>query len=317
MFSCRSLLAGLALALSSSPLLAGPPLTLIYPAPAGGGGANYFRILAKAAEGPLDSPVVVLNIAGAGGSIGLARMIASKPDGLTVAGVWPGPVTIMPHTFDVSYKPSDYIPVLQISSAPYTLCTAKDFPANTGAELIDLLRKNPDKYSFGTDGPGGLAQLAATRVFRAFGTSQRDVPYKGAAETVLALIGKHIDIYSGSVQPVLPFVKSGAAKCLIVTSSERSTALPQAASMADLGIPKEETLNWRAVLAPRGTPPATVARLEQAFEEAARSPESLKFLEDAGENVRFVKGPALAARLRDEYESMGQVLKAMGMTPAK
>lgn len=289
------------------------PLTLIYPAPPGGGGDQYFRILAQVMPAFYGAPVLVTNMSGGGGSIGVQKMVTSEPDGNTVAGVWTGPVLIAPHTLGVPYKPTDYTPVMLFSSTPYVLCVKPDFPANTGPELIDLVKKNPNKYSFGTDGPGGLAQLAATRVFLAHGTTQRDVPYKGAGETTVALLGGHIDIYVGSIPPILQHVQAGRAKCLIVTSAKRASMLPNASGLGDLGIPGEETLLWRAVLAPRNTPPAQIARLENAFEQAAKSPESLKFLEGVGETLEIMKGTELRDRLLREYDAYGRVIQAAGM----
>ncbi len=289
------------------------PLNFIYPAPPGGGGDTYFRILAKVMQPIYGAPVLVTNISGGGGSIGVAKMVAAEPDGNTVAGVWTGPILIAPHTLGVSYKPTDYTPVMLFSSTPYVLCVNPDFPANTGPELIELLRKNPNKYTFGTDGPGGLGQLAATRVFLAKGTTQRDVPYKGAGETTVALLGRHIDIYVGSIPPILQHVQAGKAKCLIVTSAKRAKMLPDASGLADLGIPGEETLLWRAVLAPRNTPPEAIAKLEKAFEQAAHSPESIKFLDEVGETLEIMKGAELRERLMREYEGFGRVIKAAGM----
>jgi hypothetical protein len=91
---------------------------------------------------------MVTNISGGGGSIGVAKMVSSKPDGTTLAGAWTGPISIAPHTLGVSYTPSDYIPVMLFSSAPYVICTRPDFPANTASELLDLLKKNPEKINW-------------------------------------------------------------------------------------------------------------------------------------------------------------------------
>lgn len=309
----RSALLAMVLTFVASPASAAEPITVIWPAPPGGGGDIYFRILAKVIARDFGVPVVVANISGAGGSIGVAKMVSSKPDGTTLAGAWTGPISIAPHTIGVSYKPANYLPVMLFSSAPYVLCTAPDFPANTGFELLDVLKKSPNKYSFGTDGPGGLGQLAATRVFLAFGITQRDIPYKGAGESSVALAGRHVDMYSGTIPTILKFVKSGTAKCLLVTSAKRASALPSATSLADIGIAKEESLLWRALFAPRGTPAEQIAYLEKIFEAAAHSAEGLKFLEDVGETLEIVKGAGLAERLRHEYESLGMVVKAAGM----
>jgi tripartite-type tricarboxylate transporter receptor subunit TctC len=208
-----------------------------------------------------------MNVPGAGGTIGVAQMVRSAPDGSSVAGVWLGPITVSPNTMKVTYTPNDYIPVVQVSSAPYVLCVHPDFPASDGKALIAELKKSPDKYSYGNDGAGGPGQLATARILRATGASARDVPFKGAGETLTSFLGKHVDIYVGSIPPILPHMQAGKAKCRLVTSADRVPALPSAASLGDLGIPGEETILWRALLAPKGTPPDKVAALESAFEK--------------------------------------------------
>ena len=310
----RNALLGLALTCMAPLASAADPITIIWPAPPGGGGDIYFRILAKVIERDAGVPVVVTNISGAGGSIGVAKMVASRPDGTTLAGVWTGPISIAPHTLGVSYTPADYIPVMQFSSAPYVLCTQAAFPANTGAELLGVLKKAPNKYTFGTDGPGGMGQLAATRIFLAAGITQRDIPYKGAGESSVALLGGHVDIYAGTIPTILAFVKSGAVKCLLLTAAKRAPALPATTTLSDIGIPSEETMLWRAIFVPRDTPLQQIAFLEKTLEAAARSPEGLKFLQDAGETLEIVKGKELSDRLRQEYESYAQAAKATGLS---
>ena len=292
---------------------AAEPITVIWPAPPGGGGDIYFRILGKVIEKDFGVPVVVTNISGAGGTIGVAKMVASKPDGTTVAGAWTGPISIAPHTLGVTYKQSDYVPVMQFSSAPYVICVNNDFPATNARELLDLLKKNPNKYSYGTDGPGGLAQLSATRVFMSFGITQQDVPFKGAGESSVALLGHHVDMYVGTIPTILTHVKAGTVKCPLVLGAKRVTALPSSTSLGDIGLASEETPLWRTILVPRGTPPERIAYLEKIFETAARSPEGLKFLDDAGEALDIVKGQELSDRLHQEYDKLGAVVKAAGL----
>jgi len=290
-------------------------LKLIIPTAPGGGTDGFFRVLAREAEPLLGEPIVVVNVAGAGGTIGVAQMVRATPDGQTVAGVWLGPITVSPNTMKVPYTPSDYIPIVQVSSAPYVLCVHPDFPASDGKGLIAEIKKNPDKYTYGNDGAGGPGHLATARILRATGTSARDVPYKGAGETLTAFLGKHIDIYVGSIPPIMQHVQLNKAKCLLVTSAERVASLPTAASLTDIGIPGEELILWRALIAPKGTPPERIAKLEAAFEKAATSPTSRKFLEDAGEQVAIRKGAALRRYIDAEYEAMTKLAKAMNLNP--
>jgi tripartite-type tricarboxylate transporter receptor subunit TctC len=304
-----------ALTVAAGSALAADALKLIIPTAPGGGTDGFFRVLAKEAEAALGEPIVIMNVPGAGGTIGVAQMVRATPDGQTVAGVWLGPITVSPNTMKVPYTPNDYIPVVQVSSAPYVLCVHPEFPASDGKGLIAELQKNPDKYTYGNDGAGGPGQLATARILRATRSSARDVPFKGAGETLTAFLGKHVDIYVGSIPPIFQYVQSGRAKCLLVTSADRVASLPSAASLGDLGIPGEETILWRALIAPKGTPPERVAKLEAAFEKAATSATSRKFLEDAGEQVVIKKGAALRRYIDTEYEAMAKLTKAMNLSP--
>lgn len=304
----------LAAALVAPSALAAEALKVIVPTAPGGGTDGFFRVLAREAEGPLGEPVVIVNVPGAGGTIGVAQMVRAT-DNQTVAGVWLGPITVSPNTMKVTYTPNDYVPVVQVSSAPYIVCVHPDFPATDGAGLVAELKKNPDKYTYGNDGLGGPGHLGMARILRATGGAARDVPFKGAGETLQNFLGKHVDIYVGSIPPILPHVQQGKAKCLLVTSAERVPAMPQAAGLKDIGIPNEETILWRALIAPKSMPPDRVAKLEAAFEKAANAPASRKFLEDAGEQVEIRKGKALRDYIDREYAAMATVAKSLKLAP--
>jgi len=312
---CWLAYAVLVLAIAAPYAHAAEALRIIIPTPPGGGTDGYFRVLAKEVGPLLDESVIILNVPGAGGTIGVSQLTRATPDGQTVAGVWLGPITVSPNTMKVPYAPTDYIPVVQVSSAPYVLCVHPDFPANDAAGFIAELKRNPDKYTYGNDGAGGPGQLATARILRATGASARDIPFKGAGETLTAFLGKHVDIYVGSIPPILQHMQAGAAKCLLVTSADRVAALPNTGALRDIGIPGEETILWRAVIAPKGTPADRVAKLESAFERAANSPAARKFLQDAGEQTATVQGAALRSYIDHEYDAMGTIAKSLNLAP--
>ena len=299
--------------LLQSPVLAQTVTKLIVPTAPGGGTDALFRVVSKDAQRFIGGPISIQNVAGAGGTIGLAQVINSTPDGYTLAGVWPAPVTVVPQTSKVPYTPSDYIPVIQLSTAPYIFCVRPDFPANDGKALLEELRKNPKKYTYGTDGLGGPAQLAAERIFRTQNIQTVDVPYKGAGETIIGFLSNQIDIYVGSIPPVIQHANVGKAKCLLVSSVNRNAQFPNASSLKDLGLAKEETLLWRIILAPKDTKPERINQIVQAYSKAVKEPDTLRYLDESGESSAVLTGKELQDKLTQEYAAFSQIVKSLNL----
>lgn len=289
------------------------PIEMIVPSPPGGGTDIAIRLLAELTEPFLKQKVVVINKPGGGGTVGVSLLTQAKPDGYTVGGVWNSPLTASPHTLSVAFTPDDYQPILQISSAAYVLCAAPDFPANNGRELIEELKKNPGKYTFGNDGVGGTMQLAGERIFKALGVKVRPVPFGGAGETAKNFLGGHVTFYGGSIPPIMPHIKAGKAKALLLTSAADNEALPTASGLKALGIPQEETVLWRTIIAPKGLPAEVLKSLEAAFRQGASEPRFKEFLTAQGEEL-VIAGPAEVNRLiREEYKALGEVAKDLGL----
>jgi tripartite-type tricarboxylate transporter receptor subunit TctC len=286
---------------------------LIVPTAPGGGTDALFRVVSKDAQRFLGGPISIQNIPGAGGTIGLAQVVNATPDGYTLAGVWPAPVTVVPQTSKVPYTPNDYIPVIQLSTAPYIFCVHPDFPANDGKSFIEEVRKNPKKYTYGTDGLGGPAQLATERIFRAQNVQAVDVPYKGAGETIIGFLSNQIDIYVGSIPPVLQHANIGKAKCLLVSSVNRNAQFPNASSLKDIGLAKEETLLWRIILAPKGTKPERLGQIVSAYSQAMKEPDTLRYLDEVGESSAVLTGKELQDKLNQEYAAFSVIAKSLNM----
>ncbi len=286
---------------------------LIVPTSPGGGTDALFRVVSKDAQKFLSGPISIQNTPGAGGTIGLAQVVNSTPDGYTLAGVWPSPVTVVPQTSKVPYTPNDYIPVIQLSTAPYVFCVHPDFPASDGKTFIEEVRKNPKKYTYGTDGLGGPAQLATERIFRAQNIQAIDVPYKGAGETIIGFLSNQIDIYVGSIPPVLQHANAGKAKCLLVSSVNRNAQFPNASSLKDIGLAKEETLLWRIILAPKGTKPERIGQIVKAYSQAMKEPDTLRYLDEVGESSAVLTGKELQDKLNQEYAAFSVIAKSLNL----
>lgn len=290
------------------------PIEMVIPTAAGGGTDISLRMLAEIAEPILGQKIVVVNKPGGGGTVGMSQIVQARPDGYTIGGLWNAPLTMTPHMLPAPYKNSDYAAVTQVTASPTILCVKAAFPANDGKGFIEELRKNPGKYTYGNDGVGGTIQLAAERVFTKLGVKARPIPFAGAGETLKAFLGGHIDIYGGSIPPIMPYVKDKSAKCLMVTSAERNASVPEAAGLAELGAPDEATVLWRGIIAPRTLPADRLAVLQKAFAQAAQSAKFKEFMQKRGEEAKGSTSDEFRKLIDSEYEAMGKVMAAIGLT---
>ena len=202
--------------------------------------------------------------------------------------------------------------VASFGTFAYTM-TAPDFPAESGEEFLQHLVDNPDAYTYGNDGIGGTMQLAAERIFQAVGARVVPIPFGGAGETLQNFLGNHVDIYGGSITPVLPYVEDDQAKCLLVTSADDNEALPQASGLAALGHPELETVLWRMMLAPEGMEEERAEAVADAVARAVEHPEFQAFLAAQGETLNLVRGEDLRERLRLETDAIGETLNGLGL----
>jgi tripartite-type tricarboxylate transporter receptor subunit TctC len=289
------------------------PITVIIPASPGGGTDTFGRKIAEEAQNQLNQPLIVENRGGGSGTIGLGQVTRAKPDGYTVGFVWNSPLTSVPHSLNVPYKNTDYSALMSIGFSSYVICAAPNFPANNGKELIELIRANPEKYTIGNDGVGGTMQLASERIFAKAGVKVRQIPFKGAGDTAKNFLGGHIDLYGGSITAIQPHVNAGKAKCLLLTSAEKNSALPQASSLTDIGMPGEETVLWWGLVVPADTPQAVKDQLEMTFMKAASSASMKEAMAKQGA-VNRPRGAVDTNKLiASEYAALEQVAKSIGL----
>lgn len=289
------------------------PVTLIVPAPTGGGTDVFARVLAEIVEGDLKQKFVVENRGGAGGTLGTTQIASARPDGYTVGFIWNSPLTTSPHSLNVAYTPDSYRAVMSIGFSSYVLCVQPDFPAKDAKELVAKLKAPDAKYTYGNDGVGGTMQLAAERVFASLGVKVRGIPFAGAGETAKNFLGGHIDFYGGSLPPILPHVEAGKAKCLLLTSSARNAALPNADGLSALGLEKSETVLWWGLIVPAGVPEPVFEILQRAFITAAASDKFKDTMQKQGATLRVLNGKATDALIRDELAALGEVAKSLGI----
>jgi tripartite-type tricarboxylate transporter receptor subunit TctC len=289
------------------------PVTLVVPAPTGGGTDVFARVLAEIVEADLKQKFVVENRAGAGGTLGSAQVAAAKPDGYTIGFVWNSPLTTSPHSLNVPYTLDSFKPVMSIGYSSYVICAQPGFPAESAKDFVTKLKEPGAKFTYGNDGVGGTMQLAAERIFRDLGVKVRGIPFAGAGETAKNFLGGHVDFYGGSLPPILPHVEAGKAKCLIVTSAEKNPALPKADGLAAIDLAKAETVLWWGLVVPPGVPDEVYATLQKSFMAAANTDKFKEAMTKQGATLRVLDGKATDALLREEFKALGEVAASLGI----
>lgn len=290
------------------------PIEMIIPTPPGGGVDITGRMLVELVEPLLGTKVLVVNVPGASGAVGVSRLVGAKPDGYTIAYVWNAPLTVAPHVLQVSYTPQDYIPVTQVTGAtPLVYCVRPDFPAQNAKDFVELIRKNPNKYVYGNDGVGAMVHLAAERLFQPLNMKMRAVPFGGAGETLRAFLGAQIDVYGGSIPPLAPHLKDGKAKCLIASTAGRNAQAPDAASATELGLADKATELWRGVIVPKGTPAERVQILQDAFRKAAAAPIFKDYETKSGDTMIGSTSEAFGRLILSEHADFGRIVAGLGI----
>lgn len=256
---------------------------IVVPFAPGAGTDAVGRLLADKLSGVLGTSVVVDNKTGASGAIG-SRFVASSPaDGSTLLLV-AAPFTTVPAAMpQAGYDPvRDFAPVGMVASGPLVWATNKDVPARTLVELVELARRQPGKLNYGSAGAGGINHLVLELLKARTGTFITHIPYRGIAPATIDLIAGEIQLITGTIPALAPFIREGKVRALAVTSAQRSPALPDVPSMVESGQAGFDVLNYFGLMAPRGTPVAVVHALNEALAKVLSLPEvKERFAKDA------------------------------------
>jgi len=261
------------------------PITMVVPFPAGGPLDSVARIMGERMRVALGQPVVIDNVGGASGTVGIARVIRAAPDGYTiVAGGLPtnvlnGAVLTLP------YDPLDIEPIALTIRAPLLVVARKSMPANDLGELIAWLRANPDKASQGTGGVGATSHIAGLFFQKLSGTRFALIPYRGAGPAMQDLLSEQIDLMIDPASGTLPHARAGKIKAYAVTDDHRLAAAPDIPTSAEAGLAGFEIVNWQGFYAPKGTPAPVVERLNAAIVETLADPAVRARLIDLGQEI--------------------------------
>jgi tripartite-type tricarboxylate transporter receptor subunit TctC len=290
------------------------PVTIIVPFPAGGATDVLARFLADRMRLSLGQPVVIENVAGAAGTIGVGRAVRSPADGYTVqigtstTNVMTGALYAL--QFDLM---ADLDPIIQIASEPMMIVGKKAFPASNLKELIAWLKANPDKASVGIPGVGGTGHLTGLAFQKETGTRFTFVPYRGNAPALQDLVAGQIDLQMEPASNFYAQVKAGAIKPFAMTSKKRIAAAPEIPPAEEAGLPGFTASLWYGMWVPKGTPKEAAARLNTVMTETLSDPTVTRKFQELGldKPVREQQTPeALRAFQKAEIDKWWPIIKA-------
>jgi tripartite-type tricarboxylate transporter receptor subunit TctC len=291
------------------------PITMIVPFPAGGAADVIARIMAERMRGLLGQPIIIDNVGGADGSIGVGRVAHARPDGYTICLGIDATFVLNGGFYSLPYDVlNDLVPISLVATSPIVLVGRKTMPADNMSELIAWLKSHPNQASAGMN---TLAfRLVAVLFQKQTGTQFTIVPYRAAPSLVGDLVAGQIDLVIGTMTIHLPLLQAKSEKAYAVASETRSTVAPDIPTFAEMGLPALTSTTWYALFAPRGTPKDIIGKLNAAAAEALAEPVVQSRLVELGyENIpRKLQSPeALAALQRADAEKWWPIIKELGL----
>lgn len=286
-------------------------ITLVVPFAAGGSTDVVGRVVAQKMGDILGQQVVVENVAGAGGNLGADRVARADPDGYTILMG-----TVATHALNpliLKQKPydpeKDFAPVSLLVVVPNVLVVNPKLGVNSVAELIALLKKEPEKYSYASSGNGTPLHLSGELFNSMAGVKMQHVPYKGAGPALNDLIGNQISIMFDNLPSSSGHIKAGTLKALGVTTKERAPSFPDVPTVAET-VPGYETYTWNALFAPAGTPPEAIAKLNEAANAALKDPAVAARMKDFSATIIGSTPEELGKHVTAELAKWGPVVKS-------
>ncbi|HEX3441836.1 MAG TPA: tripartite tricarboxylate transporter substrate binding protein [Pseudolabrys sp.] len=281
-----------------------------------GGGADIIgRILADSMQAKLGKAVIVENKPGAGGILGNDAVAKATPDGYTLGIMTAGQIIAAVTKKNMPYDTlTAFAPVGQVATASLMIVTRPDFPATNVSELIAAAKAEPGKIVFASPGFAATQHFAGEMFKQTAQINLLHVPYKTSPEAINAVLGKHADILFDTVSALIGQVKAGQLKALAVTGKDRFPAVPDVPTAIESGVmPGYDVTTWYGVFAPRGTPPAVVARLNKVLNDSLAEEIVRSRLVTAGVIVQASTPEAFGQFMASEYKRWNAVREAAGI----
>ena len=291
------------------------PIRLIAPFPPGGSVDIMARLIAEPLASQLGGKIVIENRSGASGNIGMEVAARAKPDGYTLVLNTIPLATNQSLFAKLSWDPiKDFSPIGMVATAPHVLVVPAKSKANTVAELLALARASPGRLTYASAGAGSTFHLCGEMFKDSSNTNILHIPYRGGGPALLDTLAGQVDMSFPTLSAALPHVKAGTLRALGVTSAARSAQMPDVPTLQEAGVQGFEFTQWLALLAPAGTPPQVVARLNTALNAALNTKELKDKFQQQGFDA-FTTSPQQAASfLAGEVQRYSKLIKSRGIT---
>jgi len=290
------------------------PVRMILPQGPGSTTDLLGRIVFAHTSDRLGKQLVVDNRPGAGGILGMETAARATPDGYTLVGVAASMLAITPHIYrKIPYDPlTDFAPVGMFVLATTAICVNSNFSARTVRDFIEFAKAKPGQLNMGSAGVGSTSHLGGILFTTRAGISANHVPYKGAAN-IAALAQGEVAFVVAPLSAAMPHVRSGRVRCLGTGGDKRSAVTPDLPTIAESGVPGFRFYGWNGVVAPRGTPRPVILKFNRVMNEALNSAELRKQYFELGEEPAIGTPEDFGKLIREDYESMGRLVKLAGI----
>jgi tripartite-type tricarboxylate transporter receptor subunit TctC len=287
-------------------------IRIVVPFAAGGPVDVVARLVAQRMALILGQNVIVENRLGGGGVIGAKAVANAEPDGYTLLFGNVSTLAVIPAVSrNKDYDPvKNFAPVAKVSDSPEVLVVAASFPAQTVQELVAIAKKNPGELNFGSSGYGNATHLAAEWFKAKTAIDVVHIPYKGLSEVVTAVLAGQVKFVFGAIEGVMPHIQDGQLRALAVTSEKRFALLPELPTMIESGVDGFVVSSFQGVVAPAGTPPAVVAKLNAAVNASVEAPEMRTHLARLGATAATGTPQEFAAFFAAETRKWEAVVKS-------
>jgi tripartite-type tricarboxylate transporter receptor subunit TctC len=286
------------------------PVTIYVNYSAGGNTDLSYRALAKTAEKHLGQPIVIKNVTGGGGAIGVAELAKAKADGYTLGNTSLAPLTVLPHRQEVTYDPkTDFTYIGGWGKQLYGIVVSKDSPYETFEDFIAAAKENPG-MTFSDPAPGGLNTLGAQLLDRAEGNVPgfKSVPYQGGGEATAAVLGNQVDFTVNNPAPLISGLESGDLRLLVSLSDSKWEALPDVPTIRDLGYDYDLT-SWFGLGGPTGLPDEVVKVWEEVLQKTLEDPEFIETMKKMDTPLQYLPGDEYQELVNESYDTFKAIIE--------